>query len=210
MLNQTVDEVFFTRLLQKTNNFGDITWLGYPVWQNVLDLWTTQEVISMIRPELIIECGTNRGGSALFYATLFDLMGQGSIITIDVEKMHNLVHPRITFVIGSSIDDNVLTFVKERVKSVKGPIMVILDSDHSADHVEQEFEKYCGFVTAGSYLLVQDGVIDTLDMFAAGRPGPLAAIQRVRDRHPEFEVDEAKSQRFLITHHPSGWFRRKP
>ena len=97
-------------------------------------------------------------------------------------------------------------FVREGAKVVIG---VILDSDHSQAHVAQELEAYAPLVTPGSYLLVQDGVIDTLPVFAHGRPGPLPAIHAFLRAHPEFEVDRAKSERFLITHHPSGWLRRR-
>src|SRR5438034_5675818 len=91
---------FFRDLIDKTENFSHLTWLGQPVWQNVLDLWTMQETLWEIQPELLIECGTNRGGSAYFFARLFDLMGKGRIVTIDVQKMHELSHPRIEFLIG--------------------------------------------------------------------------------------------------------------
>src|SRR4030095_3627904 len=81
-----IDQQFFTRLIEKTENFGHLTWLGKPVWQNLFDLVTIQETIYNIRPSLLIECGTNRGGSSYFFATLFDLLGHGRVITIDIEK----------------------------------------------------------------------------------------------------------------------------
>src|SRR5688572_2974142 len=92
-----VEAWFFRDLLQKTDNFSHVRWLGQPVWQNVLDLWIMQETIAEVRPELLIECGANRGGSALFFAHLFDLLGKGSVVSIDVEKMHELAHPRIAW-----------------------------------------------------------------------------------------------------------------
>ena len=86
--------------------------------------------------------------------------------------------------------------------------MVILDSDHSAAHVSKELESYSPFVSPGSYMLVQDGVIDVLDRWRSARPGPLAAIIEFLRHHPEFEVDTERCERFLITHHPMGWLRR--
>jgi cephalosporin hydroxylase len=201
--------VFFMDLILKTNNFGTVTWLGHPIWQNVLDLWTIQETIAEIRPELLIETGTNRGGSALFFAHLFDLMGSGRVLTIDVTRMHNLSHPRVTFLTGSSVAPDTIRQVEEAVRSATGPILVILDSDHSAGHVAKELDNYARFVTPGSYLLVQDGVIDVLPAFEIERPGPLPAIRAFLSHHPEFEADLAKSERFLITHHPMGWLRRR-
>jgi cephalosporin hydroxylase len=205
----TVRHLFFDELVRCTGNFSGTTWLGKPIWQNVLDLWVIQETLWEIRPDLLIECGTNRGGSAYFYAQLFDLIGAGAVLTIDVEKLHDLTHPRMTCLLGSSADDSVVSQVRQRVASTQGPIMVILDSDHSSAHVRAELDIYSGFVTVGSFLLVQDGIIDELPRFRADRPGPLPAIKAFLAHHPEFVVDRPRSDRFLIIHHPMGWLRRR-
>ena len=89
-----------------------------------------------------------------------------------------------------------------------GPVFVILDSDHSQVHVARELERYAPLVTPGSYLLVQDGSIDTLGYFKTSRPGPLPAIRDFLQRHPEFRLDRERCDRFLITHHPDGWLQR--
>src|SRR5688500_9336167 len=90
-------------LIRATHNFRRLTWLVHPIWQIVLELWTMQVVIVRLKPDLLIECGTNRGGSSMFFAHLMDLMGHGRIVTVDVEKMHDLSHPRITYMLGSSV-----------------------------------------------------------------------------------------------------------
>jgi cephalosporin hydroxylase len=205
----SIEEQFFTRLVRKTSNFGSLTWLGKPIWQNLLDLWTIQETIYQLRPGLLIETGTNRGGSSYFFAQLFDLMGYGQVITIDVQKLHDLSHPRIAYLLGNSISDEVLRQVQAASRGIAGPVMVVLDSDHSEPHVTAELEAYSRFVTPGSYLLVQDAVIDTLPVFADARPGPLRAIRSFLVRHSEFELDRERCERFLISHHPEGWLRRK-
>jgi cephalosporin hydroxylase len=69
--------LFFRELVHKTRNFDQTKWLGHRIWQNVLDLWTIQETIAEVRPALLIECGTNEGGSSMFFAHLFDLMSHG-------------------------------------------------------------------------------------------------------------------------------------
>ncbi|MEM9597772.1 MAG: CmcI family methyltransferase [Acidobacteriota bacterium] len=206
-----VHRLFFTQLIRETNNFGGLTWLGQPIWQNVLDLWTIQEALSEVRPALLVECGTHQGGSALFYAHLFDLMGtKTKIVSVDITRRTEVEHPRIEFLTGSSTADDMVAQVAERVAAADGPVMVILDSDHSEGHVRAELERYAGFVTPGSFLLVQDGVIDTLGVFRAGRPGPLPAIRSFLASHPEFALDRGRCDRFLITHHPLGWMRRLP
>jgi cephalosporin hydroxylase len=209
-LARPVRWLFFQDLIAYTNNFGSTKWMNHPIWQNVFDLWTIQETICEIKPELLIECGTNRGGSSLFYAHLFDLAKQGRIITIDIEKMHDLTHPRITYLLGSSTAPEIVQAVRQSAATVKGPVLVILDSDHSQAHVRRELECYAPLVTPGSFCLVQDGVIDTLWMLRSERPGPLLAVKDYLKTHPEFEIDRERERRFLITHHPMGWLRRKP
>jgi cephalosporin hydroxylase len=205
----TIRAQFFQALIEKTANFGEVKWLGHPIWQNILDLWTIQETIAEVRPRILIESGTNRGGSSLFFAHLFDLMGAGEVVTVDIERLHNLAHPRVTYLVGDSTSTEILDTVRRRAAECFGPVMVILDSDHSRIHVRRELECYAPLVTPGSYCLVQDGVIDTLPIFRAGRPGPLPAIEEFLASTHEFELDAERSERFLITHHPKGWLRRK-
>lgn len=201
---------FADDLIRTTRNFRTTTWLGHTIRQNTLDLWVIQETIAEIRPALLIECGTNHGGSALFYAHLFDLLGHGAVVTIDVQKLHTLAHPRITFLQGSSVSPAIVAQVAARVREAPGPVMVILDSDHAEAHVRAELDAYARFVTPGSYVQVQDGVIDQLPIFAADRPGPLPAIESFVRENPRFEIDHARCARFPVTHHPLGWLRRRP
>lgn len=206
---RSVTRTFHRDLIVRTGNFGRTTWLGQPIWQNVLDLWTIQETISEIRPALLIETGTNRGGSSLFYAHLMDLLGHGRVLTIDILELHSLDHPRVEFLLGSSTDEAIVEQVRQAAAAADGPVMVILDGDHSRDHVARELELYAPLVTPGSLLLSQDGVIDELSIFSDTRPGPLPANRDFLARHPEFEHDTARNDRFLLSHHPVGWLRRK-
>jgi cephalosporin hydroxylase len=211
-VGKAVNRLFQMDYIERTNGFRDTSWLGVPIWQDVLDLWSLQEAISEIRPSLLIETGTFEGGSSLFYASLFDLIGDGEVITIDIEKQHDLTHPRVTYLVGdSSTAPDVVGQVTERARAVAGPVMVVLDSDHSEPHVLAEMEAYGRLVTPASKMLVQDGIIDTLGVpaYRRLRPGPLPAIKRFLAGHPEFVLDE-RNGRFPITFHPLGWLRRIP
>lgn len=200
---------FQSALIRHTDNYGNISWLGKPIWQPVLDVWTLQETIFEVKPELLIECGTYKGGSSYFFGDLFELMGKGRVITVDIVKLHNQSHPRVTYLIGDCASPEIVEQIRAERHQVTGPVMVLLDSDHSAAQVKKELDAYHSFVTPGSFLHVQDGVIDVLPMFAQSRPGPLRAIEAFVAEHDEFEVDLERSGKFLITHHPKGWLRRK-
>lgn len=194
-----------------TQNFATINWMGVPIWQNVLDLWTVQETIAEVRPALIIETGTFKGGSALFYAHLLDLLDEGGrVLTIDIKDQREQEHPRIDFLHGGSTDPAIVSKVEAAAKDAGGPVLVILDGNHARDHVAEELESYGPLVTVGSYLLSQDGVIDEFWTFRDSRPGPLEANRRFLAAHPEFEYDEARNDRFGLTQHPLGWMRRLP
>ncbi|MEJ7582542.1 MAG: CmcI family methyltransferase [Acidimicrobiales bacterium] len=196
-------------LIHRTHNFGGVTWLGQPIWQNPLDAWAVQETIVEDQVDLVIECGTNRGGSAYYMASLFDLLGRGHVITIDVQVMTDLHHPRIDFVTGSSVDPDILESVRARADELNATcIMVLLDSDHAGPHVLRELQLYSEFVAVGGHILAQDGCIDELRIMRADRPGPLWAIRRFVKEDPHFEIDVERSQRYLFSHSPSGWLRR--
>lgn len=206
---RVVARLYHFDLIVRTGNFASTTWMGVPIWQNVLDVWTIQETITEIRPALLIETGTHRGGSALFYAHLMDLLGHGRVITIDIVDKHELKHPRVEFIHGSSTDDEVVTRLRAAAEAVDGPVMVILDGNHACDHVARELELYAPLVTPGSLLLSQDGVIDQFRIFRDTQPGPLPANADFLARHPEFEHDAERNMRYRLTHHPLGWIRRR-
>ena len=123
---------------------GITTWLGVPCEKCPLDLWIYQELIVRTKPDVIVECGINYGGSALYYASLFDILRQGEVMGIDITFRHVYqqvkAHPRITLHENSSTDPVVVEEVRKRVAG--RPTMVILDSDHSVAHVRRELELY--------------------------------------------------------------------
>ncbi len=198
-----------TGLVWQTANFTRTTWLGHPIWQNPLDAWVLQEAIVSDGVDLVIECGTNRGGSALYMASIMDLLGRGHVLSIDIEKLTQVEHPRIDFIVGSSTDLATLGEVERRMGVLRPEkTMVLLDSDHAGAHVLRELQLYAPLVPVGGYVLAQDGCIDELGYMRHDRPGPLWAIRRFVASDSRFEVDEERSTRYLYTHSPSGWLRR--
>jgi cephalosporin hydroxylase len=185
----------------------DTRWLGVPAWKCPLDLWVYQEILQELRPALIVECGTAHGGSAYYLASICDLLGTGDIVTIDVEtKPGRPVHPRITYILGSSVDAAVVEQVRARLPET-GHVLVILDSDHSAAHVERELSLYAGMVTMGSYLIVEDTNINNHPVGPDFGPGPMEAAAAFLETNHQFVVDEGR-QKYHLTFNPRGFLRR--
>ena len=181
-------------------------WLGVQALKNPLDLWIYQELVADTRPELIVETGTWRGGSALYLASICDLLGAGEIVSIDVEPLREDYpqHPRITYLGGrSSTDPDVVAEVAQRAGG--RPMLVILDSDHSQAHVEAELDAYAPLVPVGCYVVVEDSNIGQIrkDLM----PGPLQAVETFLAKTDEFEIDRER-EKFLLTFNPSGFLRR--
>ena len=150
-----VVEAFYREYGKSGVWFGTF-WLGRHVYKCPTDLWMYQEILHDTRPDLIIETGTFSGGSALFLASMCDLIGGGRIVTIDVEPQDDLpVHPRIKYLAGSSVAPDILEQVREEA-SGDDRVMVILDSDHSKDHVLAELREYAPLVSDDCYLIVED------------------------------------------------------
>ena len=193
-------------VLYLSDAWTETNWLGAQALKNPLDLWVYQEIIVEQRPELIVETGTYRGGSAFYLASICDLVGVGEVVSIDVEPLRDdyPAHPRITYLGGkSSTDPDVVAQVRGRAKGKR--VLVVLDSDHSQGHVEAELAAYAPLVQVGGYVIVEDSNIGQIrkDLL----PGPLQAIEAFLARTDEFEVDRSR-EKFLITQNPSGYLRR--
>ncbi len=94
-------------MLYLSDAWTEATWLGAQALKNPLDLWVYQEIMAETRPELVVETGTYRGGSAFFLASICDLLGAGEVVSIDVEPVRDdyPAHPRITYLGGRSSTD---------------------------------------------------------------------------------------------------------
>lgn len=202
------------------------SWMGVPIVQLPEDLVRIQEVIHRLRPDVIVECGVAHGGGVIFYASLFKAMGEGRVIGVDVDiRPHNRAaierHPLfelITLIEGSSVDPAVVAQVEEETRGAQRTL-VLLDSDHSRDHVLAELEAYHHLVPVGSYIVAMDGIMQDLGDVPRGDPkwahdNPVAAAEEFVSRHPEFIIEqpswsfnESELTR-TITHSPSSFLRR--
>jgi cephalosporin hydroxylase len=183
-----------------------LSWFGYRTLKCPLDLWTYQEILVETRPDLVVECGTRHGGSAYFIASILDLLGHGHVLTIDIEAAKGRpVHPRITYLLGSSTDPGILKQVRRQASGKR--TMVILDSDHSQAHVSAELAAYRDLVSVGSYLIVEDTNVNGHPVHPEHGPGPMEALDGFLATTDDYVVD-ADRERFMMTLNPRGFLKR--
>lgn len=201
----------------------NFSWMGRPIIQYPEDIVAMQEIIWKVKPDLIIETGIAHGGSIIFSASMLELLGgeNREVIGLDIDiRAHNRKeiesHPmfkRITMFEGDSTSPEIAKRVYDIAKKHE-KILVCLDSNHTHDHVLKELKLYAPLVTAGSYCVVFDTVIEDLpdDMFP-DRPwghgnNPKTAVHEYLKDHPEFIIDKSIEQKLLVTVAPSGYLKR--
>ena len=216
-INKTVDT-------QYTYNFS---WLGRPIIQLPQDMIAIQELIWKTKPDLIIETGIAHGGSLIFTASMLMLLEtcgeieNGKILGIDIDiREHNKKaikdHPmikKITMFEGSSTSEEMIDSVKNFAKESKN-VMLILDSNHTHDHVLAELNAYADLVGKDNYCIVFDTIIEDMpENSFPDRPwdignNPKTAVKKYLESNPNFEVDKNIQNQQLITSAPDGYLKR--
>jgi len=209
----------FTRAGWNNRISYEATWLGVPIIQTPEDVVTMQELLWRVRPDVVVECGLAHGGGLLLYASILEMTGKGRVVGVDVEirKYNRLAiesHPmsrRIALVEGSSVADDTIARVRELIRA-GDTVLVVLDSNHSRDHVRMELERYAPLVTPESYIVVFDTVMPLVaDSPRAGpnwsEDNPLEAVRDFLASHNDFEVDTSH-HRLGVTHAHGGVLRR--
>lgn len=197
----------FHKLFHRLGVYNNTSWIGVPAQKCPMDTWTYQEILTETRPDVIIEAGTYKGGSAFYFASIFDLLKKGRVITIDIEDYPGKPkHDRITYLTGSSVAPETI----QKIKSLIQPgerVMVSLDSDHHAPHVASELKIYSQFVSPGCYLVVEDTHFNGHPILPRFGPGPMEAVHDFLRANQNF-VSDRNREKFLISFNPEGYLRR--
>lgn len=204
------------------NWFHLTNWFGEPVLQLPHDMFAIQEIMFETRPRYIVETGVAWGGSLLFYSTLMHALGGERIIGVDIYMPDDLrkrigafgpISDRITLINGSSVDASTVDQIRTMIGD-SHEVLVILDSNHTHEHVLKELRLYSGFVGLGQYLVCGDTIVE--DMPAQTHrprpwgPGnnPQTALEEFLRDNDGFELDRALESKLLFTGNPRGYLRR--
>jgi cephalosporin hydroxylase len=183
------------------------TWLGHRVGNPPTDLSIYQEILVEVMPDWIVETGTRSGGRAMFLASVCDLLGHGQVISVgDDTTTARPEHARITYVEERPFEERAFT----RVREISGPrphALVVLGSTSGAPRLMQEFEGYAPLVPVGSYVVVENTIVNGHPVWPAYGPGPAEAVKRILGRHGEF-VQDSSWERHGLTFNTGGYLRR--
>jgi cephalosporin hydroxylase len=186
-------------------------WFGTPMWKLPFDAFIIQDIITEIEPDYIIETGTGHGGSAMFYASLCELMGKGKVITVDIEVKVEFprkykFEDRLIPIFGGSTNPLVFDKIKEKAEGKRN--IVLLDSWHSYDHVLEEMKMYSDLVPVGSYMIVEDTHVSGHPVEWDYGKGPYEAVEKFMKMKSGFEIDKGREV-YRFSFNPNGYLRRK-
>ncbi|MCZ6463717.1 MAG: CmcI family methyltransferase [Proteobacteria bacterium] len=187
-------------------------WLGIETLQNPMDVWITQEIIVEVVPDFIVETGTYKGGSAALWAMILEQVNpEGRIISVDIvdfaaeARKLPIVQRKVDLLLGSSTSPEIVGEITRRVAGKR--VLMILDSNHHMEHVLNELKAYAPLVEVGSYIIVQDGLINGHPISPNSGPGPWEAVEAFLETTDEFEVDKSR-ERLILTYNPNGFLKR--
>lgn len=192
----------FLKLWAEEQLVFKLHWYGINTLQNPMDVWATQEIMTAVKPDIILEAGTYKGGSAILWAAILEHINpEGRIITIDIEdqrtdkaKNHPLAKEKVDFLLGGSTDPEIVAEVVKRAQGKR--VLVILDSLHTADHVRDEINAYSPLVGPGSYIIVQD-----TNGLSKVEGWPWEACVEFAESNPDWEIDFWRERHRLTSNH---------
>lgn len=203
----------YLRWYYDTAVWKHLSYRGVRTLKNPLDMWNYQEIICERGIEWVLETGTRHGGSALFFADLLAARGaSGFVISVDIDHSSLQIssHPKLKLLKGDSSSLETQSAIRSLLPTPRGPMFVILDSDHRKAHVLRELEAYVPLMQRGDYLVVEDSCVNGHPVRPDFGPGPMEAIEDyVRVHSQELIPDSSREAKFGCTFAPRGYFIKK-
>ena len=190
------------------------SWLGVKCWKSVSDMWNYQEILTELKPSLLVEFGTRHGGSALYFATVLRQLGHPfTVLSVDITHggLNPIARrdPDIEFVESSSTAPDVARRIAELREEFPGPVFAICDSDHSRDHVLAEMKLLRPLLVSGDFLVVEDSNVNGHPVLPGFGPGPYEAIEAYEAEFPDdYRHDQKREEKFGWTFSTNGFLIR--
>ena len=202
----------YVKWFHEANVWKGMTWHGVRTLKLPSDVWNYQEIIFERRIEHVVETGSRHGGSALFFAETLAARGaKGPVVSIDIEGTSNQVgsHAGIFFLLGDSASQAMVERAVALIPAERGPLFLILDSDHRRDHVLNELRAWVPQLKSGDYLVVEDTIVNGHPVRKDHGPGPMEAIAAYLDEAPGLLVhDKAREAKFGASFAARGHYVR--
>lgn len=196
------------------------TWMGLPIIQMPEDIVLTQEIMWETKPDFVIEAGIAWGGSLALYAAFQEIQGFGKVIGIDVTiPEHNReailgtpVSHRISLVEGSSSDPEIYDQIVAQIPDGSN-ILLVLDSNHTHEHVLAELKLWSPLLQKGNYIIVSDTIVEVIPEQKhrprAWGPGnnPMTGMREFLEGNDRFTSMNSYSDRAFASFNPSGYLK---
>jgi len=184
----SIPREFLVALQKRLHNYS---YMGVPMLKNPFDLAIYSQLLWNLRPSTIVEIGSKSGGSALWFAHQLDAFGfDCRIFSIDIVRVENVNHPRITFLKGNGDSLDSCSGIDWR--KLPHPWLVIDDANHEAQTCIMISQFFDPLLRTGDYYVAEDGIISDLqpDTFPDGTSGPHIAIRALLEKKPaRYRID---------------------
>lgn len=206
------------------HNYGyQWEWFGVPIIRHPDDVVLQQEIMFKLRPQRIIETGIARGGSLVLSASLMKMFGiTPKVLGLDIQILphaheslkHWTEEESILIFEGDSTSVESINHVKSFLDNVDEPCLLILDSNHSHEHVLRELVSLAPLLPKGSIVIVADTIVEEMpEDYYPERPwtkgsNPFTATQKFLEINENFELDLSWSRRSLLGECRDGVIRR--
>lgn len=187
----------------------NVTYRGIKMIKNPFDYVLYQMIIDEVKPDLIIEIGTNHGGTALYLLDLMEKYNENcEIHTMDVisYEMNELVtsNKKIKLFLGGYQG-----YDTELAKNFN-KILVIDDGSHDYLDVKAGLDKFKDLVSLNSYFVVEDGILNNIGLEDSYNGGPIRAINEFIEFNKNFVIDRKWCDFFgkNATFNPDGYLKR--
>lgn len=198
------------------------SYMGVPLGKFPEDLRTYQHLLWASRSDVVVEIGTNQGGSALWFRDSLDTLARyrriraGRVISIDIdiapaqERLRFLPSEGITLLAGDVLDPALPRRVGQLIPP-EARCLVVEDSAHTYETTRAALDGFADLVPLGGYFVVEDGCVDVeeLRLFPEWPRGVLPALGDwlATPQGAQFR-QRSDLERYGISCHPGGFLRR--